>query len=83
MELRVRLRALGLAKGVACAVPLLQQDIGDATGLSAVHVNRVLQTLRRAGVVRLGRGGLEILNFPRLADMAKFRPDYLELLDPV
>jgi CRP-like cAMP-binding protein len=82
-ELFVRLQALGLAAGATCAVPLLQQDIGDATGLSAVHVSRVLQALRRAGVVRLGRGALEILNFPRLADMAAFRPDYLELLEAV
>src|SRR3546814_14715698 len=32
-------------------LPLTQEHIGDATGLTFVHVNRILRTLRKEGVV--------------------------------
>lgn len=80
-ELFLRLRHVGLTGGSSCALPLTQQDLSDATGLSVVHLNRVLQGLRRSGLLRLGRGKLEIANWPRLAAIAELTPDYVELLE--
>ena len=45
-EVYVRLRAVGLVNGQAFEMPITQAELGDATGLSTVHVNRTLQELR-------------------------------------
>ena len=45
-EVLVRMRAVGLANGDACELPITQAELGDALGLSTVHVNRSLQELR-------------------------------------
>src|SRR5215203_7306512 len=55
-ELLVRLRAVGLAEDHTCKLPITQAQMGDALGLSDVHVNRVLQALRGNGLITLQRG---------------------------
>lgn len=77
-ELVWRLQHAGLAEDHACILPIRQQDIADATGISAVHVNRVLQRLRRTGLIRLAGERLDILEPERLDKYAEFEPDYLE-----
>ena len=44
-ELVTRLRAAGLARDRGCGLPITQAELADATGLSAVPVNRTLQEL--------------------------------------
>jgi CRP/FNR family transcriptional regulator len=57
--------------GAATAIPLTQAQIGDALGLSEVHVNRTLQAFREAGLVSLGRGVIRVLRSDGLADVAE------------
>jgi CRP/FNR family transcriptional regulator len=57
----------GLVSGALLPFPLTQRHVGDALGLSIVHVNRMLQQLQRDGLVRLKRGRLELLDEPALA----------------
>ena len=45
-ELLVRLRAVELVEDHAFNLPVTQAELGDALGISAVHVNRVPQELR-------------------------------------
>lgn len=78
-ELACRLTAAGHQSSDGLPVPLTQKDLGDTLGVSTVHVNRVLQTLRSAGLVRLSGGRLWIPDFAALADYAHFTPDYLHL----
>jgi CRP-like cAMP-binding protein len=78
-ELFVRLDLVGLVNESSFAFPITQTDLAAATGLSTVHVNRTLQELRRAELVSLTGRGLHILDFPRLARLAQFRPNYLHL----
>lgn len=49
LEFHERLSLNGMAQGHTFAVPLTQERLADATGLSTVHVNRVLQQARRGG----------------------------------
>ena len=57
--------------------PLTQADVGDVLGLSHVHVNRTLKTLRHDGKLTLSPGRLRLLDFGGLASIAGFSPDYL------
>ena len=78
-ELFVRLRVVGLAQNGSCELPVVQTDLADATGLSAVHVNRTLQELRSAGLIVLKGRALHIPNLPALQEASLFNPAYLHL----
>src|SRR5215217_3288390 len=78
-EFYVRLRAVGLTNGDACEMPFTQAELADATGLSAVHVNRTLQELRGEGLITLRNGSLAVLDWERLREAGKFDPTYLHL----
>src|SRR5579871_3475047 len=76
-ELFERLYAIGLAHDYACEMPLTQTEIADTLALSAVHVNRTLMELRRAGLVTFRSKQLIIHDYPRLCSAAGFHPGYL------
>jgi CRP-like cAMP-binding protein len=73
LELHHRLRAMGLTSGAACPLPLTQETLADALGLSLVHVNRTLKQLRVENLVALRAGQLRLLNVDALAEIADFR----------
>lgn len=76
-ELHARLALVGLAKNGRFALPLTQEVIADATGLTPVHVNRMLQQLRAKELIVLESGKLTIPDTPALAKLAAFDPNYL------
>lgn len=78
-EMMLRMEAIGRAREGRCELPLTQHDLGEATGLSSVHVNRVLQELRRQDLIAFTRGQLTIHDWDGLAEVADFRADYLHL----
>ncbi len=78
-ELFVRLDAVGLVEGQRCEMPLTQCDLGEASGMTSVHVNRTLQDLRRDGLITLSHRILTIPNFTALAEVAMFNPQYLHV----
>ncbi len=78
-ELRTKLLALGLPAEMGFDLPLTQADVGDAVGLSIVHVNRVLQRLRAKGLVNLRGGRLTVQDWNGLLAAAEFDPAYLHL----
>jgi CRP-like cAMP-binding protein len=76
-ELLVRLSAAGRVEQNGYVLPLTQEQLADVLGLTAVHVNRTLQTLRNDGLISLQQGRLTILNWPALKALSDFRPGYL------
>lgn len=78
-ELFLRLRGVGLAEGGRCDLPLTQAELADATGLSAVYVNRTLQELRGQGLIALRGRELVIPDLKALQEAAQFNPNYLHL----
>ncbi|WP_267427966.1 helix-turn-helix domain-containing protein [Methylobacterium sp. GC_Met_2] len=80
-ELLVRLEAVGCATQDTYSLPVTQVDLADTTGLTAVHVNRTLQDLRRQGLIELRSSRMTVLDLPRLRAIAEFRPNYLHLGD--
>jgi CRP-like cAMP-binding protein len=80
-ETFIRLKAIGLTADHQCDLPFTQTEIGDAVGMSTVHVNRTLQELRAERLIELRAGTLKILDWKRLKDLAQFDPTYLHLRD--
>lgn len=76
-ELLERLGSIGLMSDGQLDLPLTQADLADTLGLSSVHVNRVLQTLRRDGLISLRERRLRILAPRRLRELAEFEGGYL------
>ena len=74
LELQQRLEVVGLGDQRRFPLPLTQEILADALGLSIVHVNRTLQQLRRSGLIEL-RSGVAILLEPEsMAKICDYRP---------
>jgi CRP-like cAMP-binding protein len=78
-EMFVRMRVLGLLNETSFELPVTQTDLGDATGLSTVHVNRTLQELRREGLIATKGRTYYVANWERLQQAGDFDPAYLHL----
>jgi CRP-like cAMP-binding protein len=78
-ELFFRARAAGLVHGQTMALPLSQEQIGDALGLALVTVNRMLQALRRTRAVEHREGKLTVRDWDHLAQVAEFDAEYLQM----
>ena len=78
-ELHIRLGLVGLAEESSFALPVTQLDLGDATGLTSVHVNRMLKQLRDDRLVTFRGGRVTIHDWPRLQQVAEFDSAYLYL----
>jgi CRP-like cAMP-binding protein len=76
-EMVMRLRAIGMQRGNTVPLPITQAEVGDALGLSTVHVNRTLQELREEGLLTWDNGILAILDWDRLKGTGEFDPSYL------
>ena len=79
LELLFRLKTVGLATDKGYALPLSQEKLGECTGLSSVHVNRVVTRLRKSGLVTFQRHRVAIEDLGGLCDLAGFDPAYLHL----
>lgn len=58
-------------------MPMTQEVIADALGLTSVHVNRTLQRLSSDGYIELSSGRLTILDVLGLQRIGGFDPNYL------
>jgi CRP-like cAMP-binding protein len=65
-EFHARMGQVGMAEDGTFACPLTQEQVADVLGLTSVHVNRVLQRLRREGLVIFSRGQVIIPSLARL-----------------
>lgn len=57
--------------------PITQEDIGDAIGLTNVHVNRVIKELVAEKLITCSKKQLSILNEEKLSEIAEFSPDMI------
>jgi CRP-like cAMP-binding protein len=78
-ELYLRQRAMGLSNGMRCPLVPKQAELADALGLTSVHLNRVLRTLRQRKLVTLSGGILTIEDWDGLASVAEFDTTFLHL----
>jgi CRP-like cAMP-binding protein len=78
-ELHARMEMVGLVEDGKLALPLTQEQLADATGLTSVHVNRTLQRLRNDNLIEVGSGMLTVLDVARLREAAGFNGNYLHV----
>jgi CRP-like cAMP-binding protein len=76
-EFAYRLTAYGMKPTGIYELPMTQEQLADATGLTAVHVNRVLQGLQRDGLLDRDRRMVRFPSWERMRDVADFNPRYL------
>jgi CRP-like cAMP-binding protein len=77
VELRKRLAITGYAESDLVEMPLTQEQIGEALGITPVHANRIIKQLRDENVVDINRGRVQVLDETRLAELAQFDDRYL------
>ena len=78
-ELWHRARLIGLTEKGAFALPLTQEQLGEAVGLTNIHVNRMLHDLRDHRLVTFRSKEVVIPDIDRLMAFADFDPAYLQL----
>lgn len=78
LELGERLRLAGLVSDHNFSCPLTQDLLGDALGLSSIHVNRVLRQLRERELVSIRNRELVIHDIEGLRALAGFDSGYLD-----
>jgi CRP-like cAMP-binding protein len=77
LELFVRLKAAGLTDDMSFDMPLTQELIGDALGLTTVHVNRTMRSLREDKLIAIDGKIVTILDFEGLSLLSDFENSYL------
>jgi CRP-like cAMP-binding protein len=76
-EFSLRLEAAGLAENHRYELPMTQEQLADAVGLTSVHVNRVLKQLGEEGLIRRERRSIVIDDWQRMRDAGDFSDRYL------
>ena len=77
-EFAVRLENRGLSPG-GFELPMTQEQLADATGLTPVHVNRVLKVLEGEGLITRQRRQIQFPDWRALQQVGDFRRQYLHL----
>lgn len=78
-ELRHRARLIGLVRADAFALPVTQEQLGEAVGPTSVHVNRTLRELRDLRLVEFRSKQVVVSDIGKLMTLADFDPTYLQL----
>jgi CRP-like cAMP-binding protein len=76
-EFAIRREAAGVGSPERFELPMTQNHIADATGLTPIHVNRSLRALSEDGVIARDRRHVEIVDWDRMKRAADFDPLYL------
>jgi CRP/FNR family transcriptional regulator, anaerobic regulatory protein len=79
LDIRSRLRVVDGLDGSVFELPLTQQDLGDAVGLTKTHVNRSLKALAETGLVERSGRMIRINDVERLAALVNFKDRHGEV----
>ena len=78
-EFALRLETVGLGEQCQYELPMTQEQLADALGLTSVHVNRTLKTLAAEGLIERTNRSVRIPDWKKLAEIADFDSRYLHL----
>ena len=81
-EFSLRLKLAGLGEHDNYELPMTQEQLADATGLTPVHVNRTIRALEGEGLIeRTSARSISVGDWRKLADVGDFQSTYLHLRD--
>jgi len=78
-EFALRLELAGLGARDDYELPMTQEQLADALGLTSVHVNRTLMALREDGLIARQHRSVRIADWAGLAAVGDFDSAYLHL----
>jgi CRP-like cAMP-binding protein len=78
-EFALRLEIAGLGQRDYYDLPMTQEQLADALGLTSVHTNRTLMGLGEDGLIERRNRSIRIADWPRLTRVGDFDPAYLHL----
>ena len=78
-EFALRLEMAELGQTTNYELPITQEQLADAVGLTSVHVNRTLMRLEGEGYLRRSKRTIFIDDWQQLSKVADFDPLYLHL----
>jgi CRP-like cAMP-binding protein len=78
LELQHRLKNAGHLSDGWIPMPMTQEQLSHALGITTVHVNRVFKQLREENILDYQRGRLRIIDRTALQELAAFDPNYLK-----
>lgn len=81
-EIAIRAQSAGMMTGNRYELPMTQEQIGDATGLTAVHVNRTFQSLHKEGLITRDKRAIQIKDWKALSAVGDFGASYLHADNP-
>lgn len=81
-EMAIRSEHAGQGDRRSYPLPITQNGLGDATGLTSIHVNRTLKELRDRSIATVAKGTVTIHDWGRLSSTGDFDEDYMLLDGP-
>jgi len=81
-EMAIRCERSGQGDRNSFRLPITQEGLGDATGLTSVHVNRTLKELRKQSILTFKAGTVTIPDWPRLVAVGEFDDGFMLLDGP-
>ncbi len=78
-EYGVRLQSAGLGSRMCYELPMTQDQLADALGLTPIHVNRTLKKLEEIGLISRTQRAVTVTDWERLAQAGDFTSEYLHL----
>jgi CRP-like cAMP-binding protein len=81
-EMATRCEQAGQGDRRSFLLPITQTDLGDATGLTSVHINRTLRVLRERSIVELRSGTVTVHDWDQLVATADFDAGFMLLDGP-
>jgi len=72
LEFAYRYKVIGALENDRFELPVSQLDLSDALGMTAVHLNRTLQWLRKERFIRTESRMMTIENWPAMTRLAGF-----------
>jgi CRP-like cAMP-binding protein len=78
-EFALRLETAGLGERCDYELPMTQEQLADALGLTSVHTNRTLMALGDDGLIARKQRAVQIVDWPGLMKVGDFDPAYLHL----
>ena len=79
-EFSLRLKLAGLGEQTGWELPMTQEQLADATGMTSVHANRSIKALEAEGLIeRTTPRSIKIGDWKKLAEAGDFDSNYLHL----